>query len=92
MAKKQTTKKISISDERLLDLLQRIDTVMSEAKVNTVEMLTVARQMTVSALAQVVRDNPQASPTALIDDVTQTLHRALTARILQPQTMAVGEA
>ena len=92
MTKKKQNPATHISDERLLDLLGRMDRVMSEAHVNTVEMLTVARQMTVSALAQVCHDNPQASPSALIDDVTQTLHRALTARILQPQAMPVGEA
>ena len=92
MTKKKQTPKVTITDERLLDLLQRIDTVMSETHVNTVEMLTVARQMTVSALVQVCHDNPQTSPSALIDDVTQTLHRALTARILRPQAMPVGEA
>ena len=84
--------KITVSDGRIVELLQRIDVVLSEEHVNTMELLTVARKMAVSALAQIVRDNPQASETELIDEVTDNLRRALTARILQPTAMPVGEA
>ena len=91
MAKKKTTQKAqnggggvqAPTDERLLDLLHRIDVTMGEARCTTVEMLTVSRQMTVAALAQICEDNPKASPTALIDEIVDNLRRALTARILQ---------
>lgn len=96
MPKKNQNKKkeqtLTPSDERMLTLLHVMDEAMSAHRCTTVEMLAVARQMTVSALAQLCEDNPQASAMTLIDEVTDTLRRSLTARILQPDAMPVGEA
>ena len=89
---KKKNKVQSTSDERMLTLLNAVDEAMTAHRCTTVEMLAVARQMTVSALVQIFDDNPKANAETLIDGITDALRRSLTARILHPDTMPVGEA
>lgn len=86
-------KMLTVSDERMQTVMRHVNRGLSKAHVTTVEMLIAARQMTVSALAQLCTDNPQASEMHLIDDVCADLRQALMKRILPEMTITpVGEA
>ena len=86
-------KMLTVSDERMQTVMRHVDRGLSKAHVTTVEMLIAARQMTVSALAQLCTDNPQADRLQLIDDVCTDLRQALTKRILPGMTITPkGEA
>ena len=90
---KDEKKMLTVSDERMQTVMRHVDRGLSKAHVTTVEMLIAARQMTVSALAQLCTDNPQASEMHLIDDVCADLRQALMKRILPEMTITpVGEA
>lgn len=73
---------LTVSDERMQAVMRHVDRGLSKAHVTTIEMLIVARQITVSALAQLCTDNPQASEMHLIDDVCADLRQALMKRIM----------
>lgn len=75
-------KMLTVSDERMQTVMRHVNRGLSKAHVTTVEMLIAARQMTVSALAQLCTDNPQASEMHLIDDVCADLRQALMKSIL----------
>lgn len=81
-AKDEKKKMLTVSDERMQTVMRHVDRGLSKAHVTTVEMLIAVRQMTVSALAQLCTDNPQASEMHLIDDVLSDLRQALMKRIL----------
>ncbi len=86
-------KMLTVSDERMQTVMRHVDRGLSKAHVNTVEMLIAARQMTVSALAQLCTDNPQASEMHLIDNVCDDLRKALMKRILPEMSIQPkGEA
>lgn len=86
-------KMLTVSDERMRVVMRHVDRGLSKAHVTTVEMLIAARQMTVSALAQLCTDNPQASEMHLIDDVCNDLRQALMKRIMPEMTITPkGEA
>lgn len=86
-AKDEKKKMLTVSDERMQTVMRHVDRGLSKAHVTTVEMLIAARQMTVSALAQLCTDNPQASEMHLIDDVLSDLRQALMKRILPEMTI-----
>lgn len=89
----ETEKQLTVRNERMQTVMRHVDRALSKAHVTTVEMLIAARQMTVSALAQLCTDNPQASEMHLIDDVCNDLRQALMKRILPEMTIAPkGEA
>jgi hypothetical protein len=86
-------KMLTVSDERMQTVMRHVDRGLSKAHVTTVEMLIAARQMTVSALAQLCTDNPQADRLQLIDDVLSDLRQVLMKRILPEMTITPkGEA
>ena len=86
-------KMLTVSDERMRVVMRHVDRGLSKAHVTTIEMLIAARQMTVSALAQLCTDNPQASEMHLIDDVCDDLREALMKRIMPEMTITPkGEA
>jgi hypothetical protein len=86
-------KMLTVSDERMRVVMRHVDRGLSKAHVTTVEMLIAARQMTVSALAQLCTDNPQASEMHLIDDVCDDLREALMKRIMPEMSIQPkGEA
>jgi hypothetical protein len=86
-------KMLTVSDERMQTVMRHVDRGLSKAHVTTVEMLIAARQMTVSALAQLCTDNPQASEMHLIDDVCDDLREALMKRIMPEMSIQPkGEA
>lgn len=90
---KDEKKMLTVSDERMQTVMRHVDRGLSKAHVTTVEMLIAARQMTVSALAQLCTDNPQASEMHLIDDVCDDLREALMKRILPEMSIQPkGEA
>lgn len=84
---KDEKKMLTVSDERMRVVMRHVDRGLSKAHVTTVEMLIAARQMTVSALAQLCTDNPQASEMHLIDDVCADLRQALMKRIMPEMTI-----
>ena len=73
---------LTVSDERMQTVMRHVNRGLPKAHVTTVEMLIAARQMTVSALAQLCTDNPQADRLQLIDDVCADLRQVLMKRIL----------
>lgn len=86
-------KMLTVSDERMRVVMRHVDRGLSKAHVTTVEMLIAARQMTVTALAQLCTDNPQASEIHLIDDVLSDLRQALMKCIMPEMTITTkGEA
>lgn len=86
-------KMLTVSDERMQVVMRHVDRGLSKAHVTTVEMLIAARQMTVSALAQLCTDNPQADRLKLIDDVLTDLRQVLMKRILPEMAITPkGEA
>jgi hypothetical protein len=86
-------KMLTVSDERMRVVMRHVDRGLSKAHVTTVEMLIAARQMTVSALAQLCTDNPQADRLQLIDDVLSDLRQVLMKRILPEMAITPkGEA
>lgn len=88
-----TEKQLTVRNERMQTVMRHVDRGLSKAHVTTVEMLIAARQMTVSALAQLCTDNPQADQLQLIDDVCADLREALMKRILPEMTITPkGEA
>ena len=92
-AKDEKQKMLTVSDERMQTVMRHVDRGLSKAHVTTVEMLIAARQMTVSALAQLCTDNPQADRLQLIDDVCADLRQALMKRILPEMAITPkGEA
>ena len=92
-ASEENKKMLTVSDERMRVVMRHVDRGLSKAHVTTVEMLIAARQMTVSALAQLCTDNPQASEMHLIDDVCDDLREALMKRIMPEMSIQPkGEA
>ena len=92
-ASEEKQKMLTVSDERMRVVMRHVDRGLSKAHVTTVEMLIAARQMTVSALAQLCTDNPQASEMHLIDDVCDNLREALMKRIMPEMSITPkGEA
>ncbi|MBR6899743.1 MAG: hypothetical protein IKN29_05575 [Bacteroidales bacterium] len=90
---KDEKKMLTVSDERMQTVMRHVNRGLSKAHVTTVEMLIAARQMTVSALAQLCTDNPQASEMHLIDDVCADLRQSLMKRILPEMSITTkGEA
>ena len=86
-------KMLTVSDERMRVVMRHVDRGLSKAHVTTVEMLIAARQMTVSALAQLCTDNPQADRLQIIDDVCADLRQALMKRIMPEMSITPkGEA
>jgi len=79
---KDEKKMLTVSNERMQTVMRHVDRGLSKAHATTVEVLIAARQMTVSALAQLCTDNPQADRLQLIDDVCADLRQALMKRIL----------
>ena len=92
-AKDEKKKMLTVSDERMQTVMRHVDRGLSKAHVTTVEMLIAARQMTVSALAQLCTDNPQADRLQLMNDVCADLRHVLMKRILPEMAITpVGEA
>ena len=90
---KDEKKMLTVSDERMQTVMRHVDRGLSKAHVTTVEMLIAARQMTVSALAQLCTDNPQTDRLQLIDDVLSDLRQVLMKRIMPEMTITLkGEA
>ena len=86
-------KMLTVSDERMQVVMRHVDRGLSKAHATTVEVLIAARQMTVSALAQLCTDNPQADRLQLIDDVLSDLRQVLMKRILPEMSIQPkGEA
>ena len=91
--KDEKKRMLTVSDERMQTVMRHVDRGLSKAHATTVEVLIAARQMTVSALAQLCTDNPQASEMHLIDDVCDDLREALMKRIMPEMTITPkGEA
>ena len=92
-ASEEKRKMLTVSDERMQTVMRHVDRGLLKAHVTTVEMLIAARQMTVSALAQLCTDNPQADRLQLIDDVCADLRQALMKRIMPEMSITPkGEA
>ena len=92
-AKDEKKKIHTVSDERMQTVMRHVDRGLSKAHVTTVEMLIAARQMTVSALAQLCTDNPQADRLQLINDVCDDLREALMKGIMPEMSIQPkGEA
>ena len=92
-ASEEKRKMLTVSDQRMQTVMRHVDRGLSKAHVTTVEMLIAARQMTVSALAQLCTDNPQADRLQLIDDVCADLRQVLMKRILPEMSIQPkGEA
>ena len=90
---KDEKKMLTVSDQRMQTVMRHVDRGLSKAHTTTVEVLIAARQMTVSALAQICTDNPQADRLQLIDDVCADLREALMKRIMPEMTITPkGEA
>ena len=70
-----------MNEQRMLELLGLIDKTMSEAHCTTSEMILVARQMTISATAQLAEDNPGCDRPALIRGVIKPLEDMLKLRL-----------
>lgn len=86
-------KMLTVSDERMQTVMRHVDRGLSKAHATTVEVLIAARQMTVSALAQLCTDNPQADRLQLIDDVLSDLRQVLMKRIMPEMSIQPkGEA
>jgi len=92
-AKDEKQKMLTVSDERMQTVMRHVNRGLSKAHVTTVEMLIAARQMTVSALAQICTDNPQADRLQLIDDVLSDLRQVMMKRIMPEMSITPkGEA
>lgn len=92
-ASEEKRKMLTVSDERMRVVMRHVERGLSKAHVTTVEMLIAARQMAVSALAQLCTDNPQADRLKLIDDVCDDLREALMKRIMPEMSITPkGEA
>ena len=76
------------SSTRLIDLMADIDEVLSRHRATTQEVIVAARQMAVSAAAQMADDNPGCNRTALVSTITDDLRRALSLRL----TLFAGKA
>ena len=81
-AKDEKKKMLTVSDERMQTVMRHVNRGLSKAHVTTLEQLIASRLIAVSALAQMVNDNPQADRLKLIDDVCADLRQALMKRIL----------
>ncbi len=79
---KDEKKMLTVSDERMQTVMRHVNRGLSKAHVTTLEQLIASRLIAVSALAQMVNDNPQADRLKLIDDVCADLRQALMKRIL----------
>lgn len=89
----EAKKMLTVSDERMQTVMRHVDCGLSKAHVTTVETIIAARQMIISAMAQLVHDNPHASSLTLIDDVCNDLRQALMKRIFPEMTIGPkGEA
>lgn len=75
-------KMLTVSDERMRVVMRHVDRGLSKAHVTTLESLIASRLIAVSALAQMVNDNPQANRLQLIDDVCDDLREALMKSIM----------
>lgn len=92
-ASEEKKKMLTVSDERMQTVMRHVDRGLSKAHTTTVEVLIAARQMTVSALAQLCTDNPQADRLQLIDDVLSDLRQVLMKRIMPEMAITPkGEA
>ena len=73
-----------MEDKRILELLGKVDALARECHMTTAEMLVVARQMAVSATAQMAEDNPGCDRFKLVCGVVTQLEDALKQRVLKP--------
>lgn len=80
-------KMLTVSDERMQVVMRHVNRGLSKAHVTTLEQLIASRLIAVSALAQMVNDNPQADRLRLIYDVCNDLRQALKKRILPEITV-----
>ena len=80
-------KMLTVSDERMKVVMRHVNRGLSKAHVTTLEQLIASRLIAVSALTQMVNDNPQADRLKLIDDVCADLREALMKRILPEMTI-----
>ena len=89
----------------MLEVLAAIDGALSEQHATTAELLIAARQMTVSALAQIRDDrstsgrllpsgrkNPKADIIRVAGDYCWELQKAILRRFAQTEPTAMGEA
>ena len=92
-ASEEKRKMLTVSDERMRVVMRHVNRGLSKAHVTTLESLIASRLTAVSALAQMVNDNPQANRLQLIDDVCDDLRQALMKRILPEMAITPkGEA
>ena len=92
-AKDEKKKKLTVSDERMRVVMRHVNRGLSKAHVTTLEQLIASRLIAVSALTQMVNDNPQADRLQLIGDVCADLRQALMKRILPEMSITPkGEA
>ena len=80
------------TDERMLEVLAAIDGALSQQHATTAELLIAARQMTVSALAQIREDNPKADIIRVAGDYCWELQKAILRRFCQTEPTQMGEA
>lgn len=76
------TRPTPTSPARLADLMADIDAVLTRRHATTQEVIEAARQMAVSAAAQMADDCPGASRTGIIRAVVADLERALSLRLM----------
>lgn len=92
-ANEEKRKMLTVSDERMQTVMRHVNRGLSKAHVTTLEQLIASRLIAVSALAQMVNDNPQADRFQLIDDVCADLRQTLMKRILPEMSIQPkGEA
>ncbi len=80
------------TDERMLEVMGEIDRSLTACHATTAELLIAARQMIVSALAQIHEDNPQADIIRLAGDYCWELQKAILRRFAQTEPTAMGQA
>lgn len=80
------------SDERLLELCNALDETLNRLHTTTFELVVVAQQAYVSAIAQMVEDNPNCNREELCDSVADEFRKALRAQVLNPDWRKPGEA
>lgn len=75
-------------DERMLDILMKIDNVLSDCHATTQETLVVGVQVIKAAFSQIAEDNPKADMTSLADSITETLNNSIKGMAIHRQPMA----
>ena len=71
-------------EDKLLEVLSKIDAVMSEYHITTQESLLVGMQIIKASFAQIAEDNPKADRESLVRGFVETLDKALRNIVLYP--------